>query len=175
MSDWVTLCVLGGSLLCYHGAKQPFTPDFCEGEEKCLRYTNGITSSPDWHLMFIVNCADRRQGREDAESRGLWCCLSVKFTPRESPATVTETCRWLPWLHYCSPSTHPVLSVFRCNGPSEDIRTYTIIASLLSFLIITNISVTTDRLYLLFLVGSTNPGRILQGNSFDHNPASSDI
>ena len=28
-------------MLCYHGTTEPFDTEFCQGDEKCVRFTNG--------------------------------------------------------------------------------------------------------------------------------------
>ena len=190
---WVTDCV-SGSLLCYRGENKPFDTDICEGEDKCLRFINGKTAAladqqgpppinreaakdPSSLWMSKLVLYGRRhsepldwtlltQAREGAESHGLWCCPPASSTSRESPATAIETCRWqYRWLV----PTLTVTSVLRCNGPPEEVKFVFMITSVIFFLLITNVSLTTDRLYLLFLVGSTNPGRIIHGTVFNFN------
>ena len=195
---WVTVCV-SGSLLCYRGENKPFDTDICEGEDKCLRFINGKTAAladqqgpspieeqlktprvfgcPSWFFMAedILSLSTNQSGqhwtlltqaREGAESHGLWCCPPASSTSRESPATAIETCRWqYRWLV----PTLTVTSVLRCNGPPEEVKFVFMITSVIFFLLITNVSLTTDRLYLLFLVGSTNPGRIIHGTVFNFN------
>ena len=85
-------------------------------------------------------------------------------------ACYCERSLWVTnWQYSPLSVTLSVNSVFRCNKPPEEIKTFIMIGSLIFFILITNVSLTTDRLYLLFLVGSTNPGRIIQGNMFNFN------
>ena len=118
--QWEWWCVAGSSLLCFHGAAQPFSSQLCGQDQVCVRRSNGKLRKGLNGLVYLggrgrvlksiklmvgvwqpsgqlSDLTPHCQALEAVGSGGRWCWSSARFTPRGRTATARPTCGWVWW------------------------------------------------------------------------------